>query len=386
MPTPNRGYIYPATSSPATVPADLQAPLEQIDADVQALVDQLAAADSTDGSVPIFPTLAEALAWEAENPGRVALTTEDTTPDTVPPTWAATFTVATPNGGTADVTASALAQDDRGVVGYEVSLNAGGSWGPVARTGLTFRISGLSPVTAYPDVFLRARDAGGNVASLKVPSFTTPDSLAPAPSDFEYQWEASSLAATPTAWVDSKQGLSVPLRGAVGSVTASGGTATFTSTSRGFGPVTPPTPISTTATIAAVVRVTDTANLASILGSKNGAGGYWVASPSGGLKTAGIWGGAQAANTGQPTVDSSWRVLVFRVNGGQSSVDYGGQKYALTPDPQVTAITTGLHLAGVTEQQWSFEGEMKEIRVYNRVLTDGEVESLIADLSFEHGV
>lgn len=385
MPTPNRGYIYPATSSPATVPADLQAPLEQIDADVQTLVDQLAAADSTDGSVPIFPTLAEALAWEAENPGRVALTTEDTTPDTVPPTWAATFTVATPNGGTADVTASALAQDDRGVVGYEVSLNAGGSWGPVARTGLTFRISGLSPVTEYPDVFLRARDAGGNVASLKVPSFTTPDSLAPAPSDFEYQWEASSLAATPTEWVDSKRGLSVPLRGAVGSVTASGGTATFTSTSRGFGPVTPPTPISTTATIAAVVRVTDTANLGAVLGSTNVAG-YWLASPSGGLKTAGIWGATQAANTGQPTVDSSWRVLVFRVNGAQSSVDYGGQKYALTPDPQVTAISSGLHLAGVESHQYSFEGEMKEIRVYNRVLTDGEVESLIADLSFEHGV
>ena len=304
-----------------------------------------------------------------------------------PPTWTATFTVATPNGGTADVTASALAQDDQGIIGYEVSLNAGATWSPAERAGLTFRITGLSPLTAYPDVFLRARDADGNVASLKVPSFTTPNSLAPAPSDFEYQWEASSLAATPTEWVDSKQGLSVPLRGAVGSVTASGGTAMFSSTSRGFGPVTPPTPISATATIAAVVRVTDTANLGAILGSKAGVDSYWVASPTGGLKTAGVWGGAsQASNSSQPTVDTSWRVLVFRVNGAQTSVNYDGQKYALAPDPGVVAIASGLHLAGIEGNQNFFEGEMKEIRVYNRVLTDGEVESLIADLTFEHGV
>lgn len=337
------------------------------------------------GAIPIFATLAEAQAWEAANPGKVALTTEGEAAG--PPTWTATFTVATPNGGTADVTASALAQGGQGIVGYDVSLNAGATWSPVERSGLTFRITGLSPLTAYPDVFLRARDGDGNVTALKVPSFTTPNSLAPAPSDFEYQWEASSLAATPTAWVDSKQGLSVPLRGAVGSVTASGGTARFTSTSSGFGPVTPPTPISATATIAAVVRVTDTANLGAILGSDNGPGGYWVASPSGGLKTAGIWGGAQASNSGQPTVDTSWRVLVFRVNGGQSSVTYGGQKYTLYPDPQVTAISSLLNIGGIgTNGAYPFEGEMKEIRVYNRVLTDGEVESLVADLSFEHGV
>lgn len=43
MPTPNRGYVYPTTTSPATVPADLQAPLEQIDADMQDLADRVAA-------------------------------------------------------------------------------------------------------------------------------------------------------------------------------------------------------------------------------------------------------------------------------------------------------------------------------------------------------
>lgn len=352
---------------------------------VQGIVDGLEIPEPVVQGVPIFETLAEAEAWEAANPGKIALTTEGAV--AAPPTWTATFTVATPNGSTADVTASALAQDDQGVIGYEVSLNAGATWSPAERAGLTFRITGLSPLTAYPDVFLRARDADGNVASLKVPSFTTPNSLAPAPSDFEYQWEASTLAATPAAWVDSKRGLSVPLRGTAGSVTAAGGTATFTSTSSGFGPVTPPTPISATSTVAAVVRVTDTANLGAIFGSDNGPGGYWLASPSGGLKTAGIWGGAQASNGGQPTVDTSWRVLVYRVNGGQSSVNYGGQKYTLSPDPQVTAISSLLNIGGIgTNGAYPFEGEMKEIRVYNRVLTDGEVESLVADLSFEHGV
>ena len=100
MPTPNRGYVYPATSSPATVPADLQAPLEQVDADVQTLVDELGEMVSLNpdgtlpeaaeqqveaiarehgtppGAIPIFETLAEAQAWELANPGRVALTTE----------------------------------------------------------------------------------------------------------------------------------------------------------------------------------------------------------------------------------------------------------------------------------------------------------------------
>lgn len=40
--TPNRGYPYPVDGDSATVPADLQEPLEWIDADVQALQDEVA--------------------------------------------------------------------------------------------------------------------------------------------------------------------------------------------------------------------------------------------------------------------------------------------------------------------------------------------------------
>lgn len=67
MPTPNRGYVYPATSSPATVPADLRAPLEQIDADMQRLEDLVSARDqitithARDGSWAVTDGFAEPL-------------------------------------------------------------------------------------------------------------------------------------------------------------------------------------------------------------------------------------------------------------------------------------------------------------------------------------
>lgn len=43
--TPNRGYPYPATTAPATVPADLEKALSRVDADVQSLVDNLVVSD-----------------------------------------------------------------------------------------------------------------------------------------------------------------------------------------------------------------------------------------------------------------------------------------------------------------------------------------------------
>ena len=55
-------------------------------ADLPALAKELKIG-GVDGSVPIFPTLAEAQAWEAANPGKKALTLEPSTPDTTPPTW-----------------------------------------------------------------------------------------------------------------------------------------------------------------------------------------------------------------------------------------------------------------------------------------------------------
>lgn len=126
-----------------------------------------------DGSVPIFATLAEAEAWEAANPGKKALTLEPSTPDTTPPTWAATLTVGTPTDKQVVVTASALASDDRVVAGYEVTYN-GTTWSAITPSGKNFTLTGLTPATAYGSVKLRAEDTAGNASpALAVPAFTT---------------------------------------------------------------------------------------------------------------------------------------------------------------------------------------------------------------------
>ena len=63
--TPSRGYTYPTTSSPATVPADLRVPLEQIDADMQGLEDRVSAREQVtithagDGEWAVTDGLAE---------------------------------------------------------------------------------------------------------------------------------------------------------------------------------------------------------------------------------------------------------------------------------------------------------------------------------------
>lgn len=220
MPTPNRGYVYPTTTSPATVPADLQAPLEQIDADVQTLVDEAAAkvglnADGTappaleaqvralisaeatspdlsaysttaevegmvddkieaalaetDGMIPIFPTLAEAQAWEDAHPGRLALTVEDPSPDTTPPSPG--DLVVTPEGTKAHVSVVGASDDRFAPVEYSIRRD-GGAW-TSWQTEPSFTLTGLSALTSYT-VSHRVRDGGGNIVVGPSPAtFTT---------------------------------------------------------------------------------------------------------------------------------------------------------------------------------------------------------------------
>ena len=180
--TPSRGYTYPTASSPATVPADLQVPLEQIDADVQTLTDQMEGAvrleedgslpdpvesrveaiareyGSPTGSIPIFPTLAEALAWEAANPGRTALTTESQEPDVTPPSSPGVLSVQV-----SDVYANLTvtgAQDDRGITGYAFRVDAG-AWSEW-QSEPSFTATGLTRDTDYSFQH-RVRDVGENV-------------------------------------------------------------------------------------------------------------------------------------------------------------------------------------------------------------------------------
>ena len=199
--TPSRGYTYPTTSSPATVPADLRVPLEQVDADVQTLVDQIEGAvrlnedgslpeaveerveqiavafGSPAGAIPIFPTLAEAEAWEVANPGRTALTLEPQTPDVTPPVPGTLHVVPAHDSATLSVDG---ASDDRGVTGYSFRRD-GGAWtgwqGEPEHT-----MEGLAPATGYSFQH-RVRDRAGNETAGAAVSATTPETPPTSPGD-----------------------------------------------------------------------------------------------------------------------------------------------------------------------------------------------------------
>lgn len=108
-----------------------------------------------EGEVKIFASLAQAKAWEAENPGKVALTSEPQTPDTTPPTSPGNLTV-TPSMTSALLTVTG-AQDDRPIAGYRFKVGEGpySPW----QISRTFTATGLNPDTEY--AFLHEiKDAG----------------------------------------------------------------------------------------------------------------------------------------------------------------------------------------------------------------------------------
>ena len=61
--------------------------------------------------------------------------------DTTAPTWSATLTVGTPTETSVVVTASALATDNVGVTGYEVTYN-GTAWSSITPSGSNFTLTG----------------------------------------------------------------------------------------------------------------------------------------------------------------------------------------------------------------------------------------------------
>ena len=69
------------------------------------------------------------------------------------------------------VTASALATDNVGVTGYEVTYN-GTAWSAITPSGSNFTLTGAAGTT-YSSTKLRAKDAAGNAsAALTVPTYT----------------------------------------------------------------------------------------------------------------------------------------------------------------------------------------------------------------------
>ena len=91
--------------------------------------------------------------------------------DTTAPTWSATLTLGTPTETSVVVTASALATDNVGVTGYEVTYN-GTAWSSITPSGSNFTLTGTAGTT-YSSTKLRAKDAAGNAsAPLAVPTYT----------------------------------------------------------------------------------------------------------------------------------------------------------------------------------------------------------------------
>lgn len=110
------------------------------------------------GTVPIFATLLEALAWEEANPGRVALTIESQEPDTEPPTSAGILTV---EAGDVYARLSVTgAVDDRGITGYSFRVDSG-EWSEWSVSPQHTAI-GLERSTSYTFQH-RVRDAGEHV-------------------------------------------------------------------------------------------------------------------------------------------------------------------------------------------------------------------------------
>ena len=190
--TPSRGYTYPTTSSPATVPADLRVPLEQIDADVQTLVDEVGEMVSLNpdgtlpeaaeqqveaiarengtppGSIPIFPSLAEAEAWEAANPGRTALTTESQAPDVTPPVPGTLHVTPAHTYATLSVDG---ASDDRPGLRYAFRVDAG-AWS-AWQADVEYVAGGLTKLTGYLFQHKVIDGAGHEVVGASVSATTT---------------------------------------------------------------------------------------------------------------------------------------------------------------------------------------------------------------------
>lgn len=126
-----------------------------------------------DGSVPIFPTLAEAQAWEAKNPGKKALTLEPSTPDTKAPTPGVLSVSKTHNSAVLSVSG---AQDDRAVTEYAFQVGATGMWS-AWQNDPSYTASGLTPSTSYAFRH-KVRDRAGNEA-VGAPVTVTTDAKPP---------------------------------------------------------------------------------------------------------------------------------------------------------------------------------------------------------------
>ena len=148
------------------------------------------------GMVPIFPTLAEAQAWEAANPGKIALTLEVPDTDEEPPT-PGTLAVS-PTDITANLTVTG-ATDNRAITGYAFRVGSG-AWS-AWQVGSTFTATGLSPSTEYSFQH-RVRDEAGNEALGVAVTRTTASGASKTPQQIGAlwgHWDASAAGSLTTS-------------------------------------------------------------------------------------------------------------------------------------------------------------------------------------------
>lgn len=194
---------------------------------LKAEIIELIAQHTAQVGIPIFPTLAEAQAWETQNPGKVALTTEPQTPDTVSPT-AGTLTVTPSN--TSAMLAVTGARDDRTVAGYSFRVGSG-TWSPW-QASASYTATGLTPTTGYSFTH-RVKDAAGNTIVGSPVQATTTATPALKPGDIFTsdtftgtgslvgQMTSAALGGTPVKW-EGAAGMTVEGGKAVAGASAAG--------------------------------------------------------------------------------------------------------------------------------------------------------------------
>ena len=344
-------------------------------AQVQGMVDDLDIPEPAVQGVPIFATLAEAQAWEAENPGKVALTLEPSATDTTPPSWSAILTAKSVGSTQIVINASAAATDDRQVT-YEVSQD-GVSWAPITPVGLDFTVKGLEMSTSYTLRF-RAVDGGGNTSQvLTAPEVTT---TAAAPDDYAYQWVAEDF--TSGSWPDRVTGTAL-----TGTTPASlvGDEVLFNSQGAGYS-------ASGLAggehrTLMVVARLTSTPNT-NLHGFIGQAGPHTIAIPGAAGAKVGWYsqdGDTKRENNigGNNSVDGGKHVVTVRIDGASSTLTH--DRTTITAPSGPGAVLDTLQV-GAAIYGWSHQHAVSEIRIYPRRLTDGELTALHSEMGATYGI
>lgn len=336
-----------------------------------------------DGSVPIFATLAEAQDWEAAHPGKTALTLETSTPDTTAPTAGTLAVTVKDKSATGTVSG---ATDDRRVTGYAFRVGSG-AWSAWQSSPI-FEFTGLSASTPYWFQH-QVRDAAGNVTVGTAVQATTL-AVMPVTDDYAYQWLGSQAGGS--TWTDTKAGLALPLVGSAPIV--EGSWAQFprsTAAQNGmYGPFTLGALTTNTPTMVAVMRarVDYAGRMGVAVGAFGSGGSLGIMGKDGTSKIPGLLIAGAQRNTGQVAhADGVTGVAVARFASGSNSIAWNGGTPVVEGSTFDAAAmkAANMHLAYVGGNT-SFAGDLAEVRIYNRRLTDAETTQVATELKQKYGI